>query len=174
MTISRRSRGQRAVKVNNDIIGPVGKVTDVIVDLGPRLIMAGTEVLGTSDNISIEVAETTKEELKKLKSANEIRLVKMLPDIEKVSDVMLFPLATRYQRDVRVFRYGQAGSDLKAGKRAYAHFPPPVGPPWNAEAITRAFWSDIRAKPSKGSPLVGVPLADVRRGQYCWLLTTGF
>jgi len=64
--------------VSKDIIGPVDKVTDVIVDLGPRLIMAGIEILGTSDNISIHVAEASKEELEKLKSAYEIRLVKML------------------------------------------------------------------------------------------------
>jgi len=62
---------------NKDIIGPLDKVTNIIVDLGPRIIMAGSEVLGTSDNISIEVTESTAEELEKLKSANEIRLVKM-------------------------------------------------------------------------------------------------
>jgi len=63
--------------VNKDITGPVDKVTNIVVDLGPRIIMAGSEVLGTSDNISIEVTESTAEELEKLKSANEIRLVKM-------------------------------------------------------------------------------------------------
>jgi len=63
---------------NKDIIGPVDKVTNIVVDLGPRLIMAGSEVLGTSDNISIEVTESTAEELEKLKSAYEIRLVKMI------------------------------------------------------------------------------------------------
>ncbi len=65
-------------KVSNDITGPVDKVTNVKVDLGPRLIMAGSEVLGTSDNISIHVAESTTEEMEKLKSAYEIRLVKMI------------------------------------------------------------------------------------------------
>ncbi len=64
--------------MSNEIIGPVDKVTNIVVELGPRMIMAGTEVLGTSDNISIKVAESTKEELEKLKSAYEIRLVKML------------------------------------------------------------------------------------------------
>ena len=64
--------------MSNDITGPVDKVTDVQVDLGPRMIMAGSEVLGTADNISLLVAESTKEELEKLKAANEIRLVKML------------------------------------------------------------------------------------------------
>jgi len=53
------------------------KVTDIVVILGPRLIMVGSEALGTSANISIEVAEATTEELEKLKSAHEIRLVKM-------------------------------------------------------------------------------------------------
>ena len=61
-----------------EITGPVDKVTNVLVDLGPRIIMTGSEVLGTADNISIEVAESTLEELEKLKSAHEIRLVKML------------------------------------------------------------------------------------------------
>jgi len=65
-------------KVSEGIIGPTNKVTNVLVDLGPRLIMAGSEVLGTSDNISIHVAESTTEELEKLKAAYEIRLVKML------------------------------------------------------------------------------------------------
>ncbi|GAH59022.1 unnamed protein product, partial [marine sediment metagenome] len=64
--------------MNNEITGPVDKVTNEVVKLGPRMIMAGIEVLGTADNISILVAEASKEELEKLKSANEIRLVKML------------------------------------------------------------------------------------------------
>lgn len=63
--------------MNKGITSPVDKVTNVVVDLGPRIIMVGNEVLGTSDNISIHVAESTKEELEKLKSAHEIRLVKM-------------------------------------------------------------------------------------------------
>ena len=66
--------------MSNKITGPVDKVTNVKVDLGPRMIMAGSEVLGTADNISILVAEATKEELEKLKAANEVRLVKMLKE----------------------------------------------------------------------------------------------
>ena len=46
------------------------------------MIIAGGEVLGTADNISILVAEATKEELEKLKLANEIRLVKMVGEAE--------------------------------------------------------------------------------------------
>ena len=61
-----------------DITGPVDKVTNAWVDLGPRIIMAGSEVLGTAEKISIHVAESTKEELVKLGAAHEIRLVKML------------------------------------------------------------------------------------------------
>lgn len=53
-------------------------VTNLSLDLGPRMIMVGSEALGTSDNISIEVAEATPEELEKLQSAYEIRLVKMI------------------------------------------------------------------------------------------------
>lgn len=64
--------------MSNEITGPVDKVTNVKVNLGPRMIMAGSEVLGTADNIAIFVAEATKEELEKLKAANEVRLVKML------------------------------------------------------------------------------------------------
>ena len=56
----------------------MSKIMDIVVDLGPRVIMVGGEALGTSDNISIHVAESTEEELEKLKSAYEIRLVKML------------------------------------------------------------------------------------------------
>ena len=78
MTATSSSGLGKEVKVSKDIIGPVDKVTNVEVDLGPRLIMAGTEALGTADNISIMVAEASKEELEKLKSAHEIRLVKML------------------------------------------------------------------------------------------------
>ncbi|MBA7586543.1 MAG: hypothetical protein GH159_01650 [Dehalococcoidia bacterium] len=64
--------------MSNEISGPEDKVTNVKVNLGPRMIMVSSEVLGTADNISIIVAEATKEELEKLKAANEIRLVKML------------------------------------------------------------------------------------------------
>ena len=56
----------------------MSKVTNVLVNLGSRMIMVGSEALGTSDNISIHVAEATTEEMKKLKSAYEIRLVKMV------------------------------------------------------------------------------------------------
>lgn len=62
--------------MSKEITGPVGKLTNVQVDLGPRMIMAGNEVLGTADNLSILIAESTEEELEKLKSAYEIRLVK--------------------------------------------------------------------------------------------------
>ena len=61
----------------------MSKITNIVVDLGPRLIMVGKETLGTSDNISLEVAESTQEELEKLKSAYEIRLVKMLGESGK-------------------------------------------------------------------------------------------
>ncbi len=56
----------------------VSKVANVIVNLGPRMLMVGKEALGTSDNISIQVTEATEEELEKLGAAYEIRLVKML------------------------------------------------------------------------------------------------
>jgi len=69
--------------VNNEITGPVDKVANINVDLGPRMIIAGSEVLGTADNISILVAMATNEELEKLKAANEIRLVKMVGEGEK-------------------------------------------------------------------------------------------
>ena len=55
----------------------MSEVSNVIVDLGPRLIVVGTRPLGTSDNISIEVAEATLEEIEKLKSAFEVRLVRI-------------------------------------------------------------------------------------------------
>ena len=64
--------------MDNAITGPVGKVTGVIVDLGPWLLMVGNELLGTADNISLHVAESTEEEIEKLKSALEIRLVKVM------------------------------------------------------------------------------------------------
>ena len=51
---------------------------DIIVDLGPRMLMVGKEALGTIDNLSLDIAESTEEELEKLKSAYEIRLVKVL------------------------------------------------------------------------------------------------
>lgn len=55
----------------------MSEITNIVVDLGPRLIMVGKEALGTSDNISINIAEATEKELEKLKSAYEIRLVKI-------------------------------------------------------------------------------------------------
>ena len=64
----------------------MNKVTNVVVNLGPRLIMAGSEALGTSDNISIHVAEATPEEIEKLMTAYEIRLVKMLGESERPAE----------------------------------------------------------------------------------------
>ena len=63
---------------NKELVGPLNKVSNELVDIGPRIIMAGNEVLGTADNISILVDEVAGEELDKIKSANEIRLVKWL------------------------------------------------------------------------------------------------
>ena len=40
----------------------MSEVTNVRVNLGPRMIMVGSEALGTSDNISIEIAKATPEE----------------------------------------------------------------------------------------------------------------
>ncbi|GAH57352.1 unnamed protein product [marine sediment metagenome] len=62
---------------NRGIVGPIDKISNIRVDLGPRIIMVGIEVLGTADNILILVAEASKEGLEKLKSSNEIRLVRM-------------------------------------------------------------------------------------------------
>ena len=56
----------------------MSEVSNVHVDFGPRMIMVGKEALGMCDNFSIVIAEATEEELEKLKSAYEIRLVKML------------------------------------------------------------------------------------------------
>lgn len=92
------------------------------------------------------------------------------PDILGVSGILQYSLGTIYRNYGVAFRYGLAGSDLKAHKKAYAHFPPPAGPPWDTEEITRAFWSDLRAKASKGSRFAGKSLVHVPRGQYCWLL----
>jgi len=55
----------------------VSKITNVKVNLGPRMLRVGSKALGTCDNISIHVAEATTEELQKLKSAEVLVLVKM-------------------------------------------------------------------------------------------------
>lgn len=60
-----------------EVTGPVGQVTNVQVELGPRIVMAGDEVLGTVISISIEVAEATTDELEKLRVSHELRLVKV-------------------------------------------------------------------------------------------------
>ena len=57
---------------------PDPELSNLNVDLGPRLLVVGGETLGTCDNMTITIAEATPEELEKLKSANEIRLVKMI------------------------------------------------------------------------------------------------
>ena len=74
--------------MSEDIIGPVDRVTNVSVEFGPRMIMAGNELLGTCDNFSIVVAESTEEELEKLRSAYEIRLVKMLGEEGGMSEAV--------------------------------------------------------------------------------------
>ena len=58
---------------------PPGKVVNVNVNLGPRMVMVDDKKLGDADSFTIEVREATVEELEKLKSANEIRLVKIQP-----------------------------------------------------------------------------------------------
>lgn len=59
---------------------PDRELANLKVDLGPRLLVVGGETLGTCDNMSITIDEATEEELEKLKSAYEIRLVKMIGD----------------------------------------------------------------------------------------------
>ena len=72
-------------------------VMDIVVELGPRVIIVGGKVLATVDNISIQVAEATEEELEKLKSAYEIRLVKMLGEGDSVT-AQLSNCAVEYKR----------------------------------------------------------------------------
>ena len=54
-----------------------GRDTGENVRLGPRLVMVGGEALGTADDLSMQVAEATAEELEKLKGAEAITLVKV-------------------------------------------------------------------------------------------------
>jgi len=72
-------------------------VMDIVVERGPRVIIVGGKVLATVDNISIQVAEATEEELEKLKSAYEIRLVKMLGEGDSVV-TQLRNCAVEYKR----------------------------------------------------------------------------
>lgn len=47
------------------------------VRLGPRLVIVGGEPLGTADDLTLQVAEATEEELEKLKEAQAILLAKI-------------------------------------------------------------------------------------------------
>ncbi|MBW2675071.1 MAG: hypothetical protein JRD89_16950 [Deltaproteobacteria bacterium] len=44
--------------------------------LGPRLVMVGGKLVGTCDDLSLTIAEATKEEIEELRGADAIRLVK--------------------------------------------------------------------------------------------------
>lgn len=48
------------------------------IRLGPRLIMVREEALGTADDLTLQVAEATAEELEKLKEAEAITLVRIM------------------------------------------------------------------------------------------------
>lgn len=99
----------------------------------------------------------------------------MQQKVDEVGDVKRYPLGTRFQKDVRLFRYARAGSDLKANKKAYAHF---SGTPATdeegriiiTEELQSALWADIRSRGVRRF-LVGIPLVDVGRGQYFWILS---
>lgn len=54
-----------------------GRDTGQNVRLGPRLIIVGGEPLGTADDLSMQVAEATEEELEKLKGAQMILLARV-------------------------------------------------------------------------------------------------
>ena len=67
--------------------------------------MVSSEALGTSDNTSIHVVEATTEESEKLKSAYEIRLVKVLgerTDVEEEANIFCAPKLLDMPRGVAV------------------------------------------------------------------------
>lgn len=49
---------------------------NLIAHLGPRMIWADDQLMGTTDDVSFTIAEATPEELKKFLTAREIRLTK--------------------------------------------------------------------------------------------------
>jgi hypothetical protein len=53
-------------------------IRDVTIDLGPREVVIDGKILGTAENISVDVAEATDEELAALKDNPVILLVKPL------------------------------------------------------------------------------------------------
>jgi hypothetical protein len=53
-------------------------IRDVTIDLGPREVVIDGKILGTAENISVDVAEATEEELAALKDNPVILLVKPL------------------------------------------------------------------------------------------------
>jgi len=106
-------------------------------------------------------------------TSNKIPIPTSKQDIDEVSNIQRWPPGTKLQKGPRSFKYSLAGTDLKAGNRAYGNLTPPIGPPYNGEQLLRDFWGNLRSKPSKGSRLAGIPLVDVCRGQYCWIFTAG-
>ncbi|HUV55790.1 MAG TPA: hypothetical protein VMV84_01025 [Dehalococcoidales bacterium] len=54
----------------------MGINVSVSLNLGPRLIQLGDKTLGSCDNVAINIAEATPEELIELKNAQVIKLVK--------------------------------------------------------------------------------------------------
>ncbi len=54
-----------------------GRDTGQNVRLGPRLVIVGGEPLGTADDLTLQVAEATEEELDKLREAQAILLAKI-------------------------------------------------------------------------------------------------
>jgi len=50
---------------------------NVIIHLGPHYVMAGGKVLGKADDLSLDIAEATEEEMKILKNARIILLLKV-------------------------------------------------------------------------------------------------
>lgn len=98
----------------------------------------------------------------------------LLQEIDEVSETHRYSLGTMLHKDQRVLRYARAGSKLKANKKAYAYFPDrpttyEEARTINIENLISAVWSDIRSRGTHGS-IVGIPLVDVGRGQYFWLL----
>jgi len=95
--------------------------------------------------------------------------VETRPNIEEASDFLKYPLGTRFVDSCRQYRYGLAGTNLRANKRAYAYFPEPGrGPPYDGRQMIEDFWGDIRSSCQKGCRLAGIPTIDISRGQYGW------
>lgn len=96
----------------------------------------------------------------------------MQQKIYEVSNILWYPLGTRYVDGIMPYHYGLAGTELKKDHLVYSNVHQEnlryEGSLLVTDGINDLIWGNLSATGNKRTEL-GVAVVDVQKGQYCWI-----